>query len=107
MEEPSIRCSRCGKKHPPGKIKYFQDAKNMLCLECIDKIRIPASFKIEPIDQRKKIRYKCQKCKHVLLIKESFPKQCTFCGGQNLVLQGWNSDLDSLINESTKSEYDL
>lgn len=56
--------------------------------------------------ERKKIRYKCQKCNHIVCIKEGFNKQCTFCGGTNLVSQEWNSDLDKLIEESSDKVYE-
>lgn len=105
-------CRKCGKQHPVSKMRYFESVKNLLCLDCIDAIRnpkknkTPATSSPEKKPSPKKRRYKCQKCKHIILIKDGFRKQCGFCGGTDLVIQEWNSDLDNLINESTHKIYE-
>ncbi|MFT4303174.1 MAG: hypothetical protein ACMXYG_01295 [Candidatus Woesearchaeota archaeon] len=102
-----ITCRKCGNKYPPNKMKYLTDVKNLLCVHCIDKIKGPTKTENkQKTEEKQKIRYKCQKCKHIVRIKEGFPKLCSFCGSNNLIEQDWNSDLDNLIEESTKKIYD-
>ncbi|MCB9358732.1 hypothetical protein H6503_02280 [Candidatus Woesearchaeota archaeon] len=103
-----ITCRKCGKKYPPNKMRYLNSAKNLLCIDCVDKIRSPPKDvpKKTAGEERRKLRFKCNKCKHIVRIKEGFPKQCSFCGGTNLIEQDWNSDLDNLIEDAGKKIYD-
>jgi len=109
MVERLLKCKRCGEKLPPEKMRYLESAKNLICVKCVEKFKHP-SFEPKKVEDeaetKKKHRYKCQKCKHITQIKEGFNKQCSFCGGFDLILQEWNSDLDRLINDSSKSIYD-
>lgn len=103
----TVVCKKCGKDTPPSKIRYFQDPKSMICIECVRKIKAAKEKKEEqPKPEYKKIRYICKKCKHVTTIKENFNKQCSFCGSFDVTKQEWNSDLDTLIKESGQRIYD-
>ena len=108
MEERTLICRRCGKKHPPSNMRYFQDAKNLICVNCVEKIKNPSKAKEteDENEEKKKRRYKCTKCKHIFMIKDGFNKQCPFCAGFDITSQEWNSDLDTLINESSGKEFD-
>ena len=111
MTDRVMHCRKCGKQYPVSKMRYFESVKNLLCLNCIEALRNPTKKRsIIPLKKdapsRQKKRYKCQKCHHIVLIKDGFQKQCGFCGSTNLVLQEWNSDLDSLINESSHKVYE-
>jgi DNA-directed RNA polymerase subunit RPC12/RpoP len=107
MTENTLKCSRCGKRHPLSLMKYFQDAHHIMCVECIEKIRTPLNKnRSSDKQEKKKKRYKCQRCKHICQIKEGFRKQCSFCGSTELIIQEWNSDLDALIKDSSRKEYD-
>ncbi|MFT4297754.1 MAG: hypothetical protein ACMXX5_01030 [Candidatus Woesearchaeota archaeon] len=108
MEERIIKCTRCGKKYPSNKMRYVQNAKNLMCVNCIEMIKNPKTEKIEHTDteENKKVRFKCQKCRHTFMLKRKFNKQCPFCGSQNLINQEWNSDLNSLIEDASNPIYD-
>jgi DNA-directed RNA polymerase subunit RPC12/RpoP len=107
MTERLITCRRCGKKVPTDRMRYFKDAKNLICVDCIEKIKNPKKDIVKPSEDKteKKKRYKCNKCKHIFTLKPNFNKQCPYCGGTKVTLQEWNSDLDALIEESGKSIY--
>jgi len=108
MVERVLKCRKCGEKQPPSKMRYLQDTKNLICIDCVRKIKNPPKEEEvkKEADNKGKSRYKCQKCKHIFMIKEGYQKQCPFCSGFNLILQEWNSDLDALIKDSSKSIYD-
>jgi DNA-directed RNA polymerase subunit RPC12/RpoP len=112
MEEKLILCTRCGKKYPSGQMRYFQDVKNIMCVNCVEKIKHPTHTKEElapaaPKDAKpKRTRYKCKRCKHTFQLKENFNKVCPFCSSTTLEVYEWNSDLDGLISDSTQRMYD-
>jgi RNA polymerase subunit RPABC4/transcription elongation factor Spt4 len=106
MVERVIKCNRCGNKYPPEKMRYVQNIKNLMCLNCIEMIKSPKTEKRESKKDNIKKRFKCQKCKNTFMLKEKFNKQCPFCGGYDLINQEWNSDLNSLIEDSTNNIYD-
>jgi len=106
MEERLMKCNRCGKKQPVNNMRYLQSIKNMMCLDCINKIKSPKTEMKKEEGSNDKLRFKCQKCKHKFMLKEKYNKQCPFCGGFDLISQEWNSDLDALIDDSTQKIYD-
>jgi DNA-directed RNA polymerase subunit RPC12/RpoP len=107
--ERGIMCMKCGKRFPTSQMKYLHDAKNMMCLDCVEKIKKPLNQQPMESGEKeapKKLRYKCLRCKHVFMLKDGFSKICPFCSNQNLEKQEWNSDLDNLISESSQRIYD-
>ncbi len=112
MVERVLTCKHCGGKYPPEMMRYFQDAKNLMCTECVRNIKNPKKESREERksenneEDSKKHRFKCQKCSHIFQIKEGFKEQCPYCSDIDLISQEWNSDLDALIDDSSKSIYD-
>ena len=104
----TITCKKCGEKHTPSKMRYLQDGKTLVCINCVRKMREAKEQKPAhvPPAQRKKTRFKCTKCKHIFSIKDGFPKQCPYCSSFSLVSQEWNSDLDNLIKDAGQKIYD-
>lgn len=105
----TIKCSKCGNRYAPGEMRYFQNAKSMICVRCANEvkhIRPESAKKEQPETKVEKKRFKCLKCRHIIMLKPGFSKICSFCGGTNLEPQDWNSDLDNLIDESGRSIYD-
>ena len=109
MAEHGILCTKCGKRFPPSSMKYHHDTKNMMCVDCVEKIKAElnkSAVSSVPKEKGNKVRYKCMRCNHVFMLKESFNKVCPFCSSANLTTQDWNSDLDKLIKESGQRIYD-
>jgi RNA polymerase subunit RPABC4/transcription elongation factor Spt4 len=106
--ERIIKCNKCGIKHSSDRMRYVQNTKNLMCLDCIEKIKKPQTVYPEKTETKDiKKRFRCKKCKHTFMLKEKFNKQCPFCGGYDLISQEWNSDLNTLIEDASNRIYDI
>ena len=55
----------------------------------------------------RKARYKCMRCNHLFMLKQGFKQECPFCSHKDIVLQDWDADLDALIKDSSRKEFDF
>lgn len=109
MLEQTLKCKKCGKNYPTTDLRFFGDAKTLMCKQCIeDKQRSLVKEQLEEKQIKETRRkYKCSKCKYTFKAGLSHDRGCPYCGSKQVVAQDVTNDVDNLILESSSKKYDL
>lgn len=95
-------CNLCRKSVPFEKVRYFNDGKRLICLDCYDKLAKENKARVEQVKKEEAVakkvdsmKVKCMHCSYKFNLK-AIPRtgvRCPYCGGEDVMRDDTTADM--------------
>ncbi|MBI2523184.1 hypothetical protein HYW19_02225 [Candidatus Woesearchaeota archaeon] len=122
MEKPVLyACSLCKLEFPSAKMRYAQDGKKLICIECFNKVYKKKQQEQVAIKEKQSYEYSkpnstsgtvlnkpllviCTHCKYKFHYKANFKPFCPYCGKSSL-RKYEEFTAQKILNDSAKGDF--